>query len=209
VFAFVLAGEAARKATRLWPLFLVMGIAWILTAMIIFRFDYLSVAAVAFLFGCVAIAAGIGELLVASISRGGWVVFHGLLGVLFAVVGFIAFLKPGGTFVGLAAMFSFYLTFLGIFTLINAFMMDAASQTTRWVLGLSGVAYLALGFWAASGWRTSATVLVAFTGAIALVQGVNSLLFGLQLYKAQQLLEPEPGARRAWDDREERRGATV
>ena len=51
--------EILRQASRLWWLFLVTGIAWIVVSLILFRFDYTSVAAVSILFGIVAIMFGV------------------------------------------------------------------------------------------------------------------------------------------------------
>jgi uncharacterized membrane protein HdeD (DUF308 family) len=46
------------RFTRYWWLVLLTGVAWIVVAVIVFRFDYSSVRAVAWLFGWVAIAVG-------------------------------------------------------------------------------------------------------------------------------------------------------
>ncbi|MFO7572181.1 MAG: hypothetical protein R6W48_06215 [Gaiellaceae bacterium] len=50
--------EAAREAGRLWWLFLLTGIAWLVFSFIIFRFNITSAATIAPLFGVVAIVAG-------------------------------------------------------------------------------------------------------------------------------------------------------
>ena len=52
----------SRKLLVPWWLFLVTGIGWMLVALIVLRFDYKSVNAIAILFGIVAIAAGVLEI---------------------------------------------------------------------------------------------------------------------------------------------------
>jgi uncharacterized membrane protein HdeD (DUF308 family) len=45
-----------------WWLFLITGIAWMVVAIILLRFDYTSVSSISILFGVVAIAAGVLEI---------------------------------------------------------------------------------------------------------------------------------------------------
>ncbi|MDP9285872.1 MAG: hypothetical protein M3P41_13115, partial [Actinomycetota bacterium] len=103
--------ERAERIGRYWWLLLVSGIAWIVVSAIVFRFDYNSVVAVAVLFGVLAITIGTMEVALAMVSRGWWRVLHGLLGAIFVVTGVVAFFTPGDTFVGLAAVISFYFVF--------------------------------------------------------------------------------------------------
>ena len=51
----------SRKLLVPWWLFLLTGIGWMLVALIVLRFDYKTVNAIAILFGIVAIAAGVLE----------------------------------------------------------------------------------------------------------------------------------------------------
>ena len=56
----MIAAASQRTLGRLlppWWLFLILGIAWTVVALIVLRFDYTSVNAIAILFGIVAIAA--------------------------------------------------------------------------------------------------------------------------------------------------------
>ena len=95
--------------------------------------------------------------MVGAVSTKGWRILHWLLAALFVVVGVIAFIRPGDTFVGLAAVMSFYFVFRGSFDIAMAF---AAST---------------LGFWAAGSWNVSVTVLVSWVAAGALIHGVGQI----------------------------------
>jgi uncharacterized membrane protein HdeD (DUF308 family) len=159
---------------------LLAGIAWIVLSVVIFRFDYTTVAAVAVLFGIVAIGSAATEFMLSVISTPGWRIVHLLAGVLFVVVGVVAFTHPGNTFLALAALFSFYLIFRGTLDLITALSADGA-MPGRWLLILTGVAEILIGFWAAGSWNLSVVVLVAWVGASALMRGVAEVVGAFQL----------------------------
>jgi uncharacterized membrane protein HdeD (DUF308 family) len=57
------AAEAFREGSQYWWILLVTGAAWLLFAIIIFRFDWTSVSAISILFGCALLAAGASEFL--------------------------------------------------------------------------------------------------------------------------------------------------
>jgi uncharacterized membrane protein HdeD (DUF308 family) len=181
-------GERAERVGRYWWLLLVSGIAWIVVAAIVFRFDYTSVVAVAVLFGVLAITIGTAELGLAMISRGWWRLLHGLLGVIFVSTGIVAFFTPGDTFVSLAAVISFYFIFAGTWNVISSLSMR---QVSGWWLQLvSGLVELGLGYWAAGSFRVSASLLVAFVAAIALIRGVTQISLAFSLHSISE------GARR-------------
>src|SRR5215469_10574935 len=101
-----------------WWLLLITGIAWVLLAVILLRFDYTTVSAIAILFGIVAIAAGVLEIGVLILAAGWWKLLHGVLAVVFIAAGIVAFIHPGNTFVALSAVFSFFLIVAGSFDII-------------------------------------------------------------------------------------------
>ena len=157
-------GQLTESVTRSWWLLLIAGIAWLTVSVMIFRFDYTTVAAVAVLFGIVALCSAANEVLVSAVSTPGWRLAHLLMALLFAVVGIVAFIRPGDTFVALAALVSFYLIFRGTLDLIVAFSMSSAVQGW-WLLMITGLAEILIGFWAAGSWNLSVVVLVAWVGA--------------------------------------------
>jgi uncharacterized membrane protein HdeD (DUF308 family) len=173
-------GERAERVRRYWWLLLLSGIAWIVVAATIFRFDYTSVVAVAVLFGILAIIVGTFELGMAMVSRRWWRLLHGLLAVIFVATGVAAFFTPGDTFVGLAAVISFYFVFAGSWDLVSS--LTLRNVPGWWIQLVSGLVELGLGFWAAGSWRVSATLLVAFVGAMALIRGVAQIALAFSLH---------------------------
>jgi uncharacterized membrane protein HdeD (DUF308 family) len=174
--------ELIERTTRYWWLVLLTGIAWIVVAAIVFRFDYSSVRAVSLLFGVVAIAVGVTELFAAMLMRGWWRIFAALFGVAFLIIGIVAFFTPGDTFVGLAAVISFYFIFAGSWNLVTA-LWTRPGDEAWWVQALAGLIELGLGFWAAGYWNRSAALLIAFVGGIALLRGINEIVLAFRLYQ--------------------------
>jgi uncharacterized membrane protein HdeD (DUF308 family) len=164
-----------------------------LVALIVFRFDWASVLAIGVLFGCIAIAAGIFEFAAASMSVGGWKVLHYIVGIVFVGIGVLAFFTPGGTFVALAAIVSFFFVVAGTFDIVTA-LVTRPENDAWWFQLLAGALQIALGFWAAGNWGRSVVLLVAWVGASTLFRGVAMIIFGLKLRSLRQELETESGA---------------
>ena len=157
-----------------WWLLLIAGIVWVIIAILILRFDYGTVAGIAILFGAFCFVAAANEVMVAAVSSSrGWRILHWLLAVLFVIVGVVAFVRPGSTFAGLAAVMSFYFIFRGSFDIAMAF---AASRAPGWwVLLLVGLGEIAIGFWAAGSWKVSVVLLVSWVAAGALMHGLGQI----------------------------------
>ena len=160
------------STTRYWWLLLITGVAWIVIAIVILRFNYATVAAIAALFGVFCFVAAANEVMVGAVSSKWWRILHWLLAVLFVVVGFFAFFRPEDTFVALAAVMSFYFVFRGAFDIAMA--LAGSRAPGWWVLLLVGLAELAIGFWAAGSWKVS-VVVVSWVAAGALLHGVGQI----------------------------------
>lgn len=168
------AAEALREGSEYWWILLVTGAAWLLFAIIIFRFDWTSVSAISILFGCALLAAGASEFLMIPGARGGWKVARGVLGVLFIVIGVIAFIHPGNTFSALAAVLSFYFIVKGTFDLVVA--LARHGQDLWWIQLLLGLAQIVLGFWAAGDFGRKTVLLLVWVGAAALIRGISQII---------------------------------
>jgi uncharacterized membrane protein HdeD (DUF308 family) len=60
--------EVVEEAAERWWLFLLTGIAWLVFALIVFQWSYTTVYAVSFLFGFVALFAGLNEFFQITVS---------------------------------------------------------------------------------------------------------------------------------------------
>jgi uncharacterized membrane protein HdeD (DUF308 family) len=183
----VITAATQRTLGRLlppWWLVLLIGIGWMLVALIVLRFDYTSVNAIAILFGSVAIAAGVLEIGSTIIASGWWKLLYGVLAVVFIAAGIVSFIHPGDTFLALAAVISFFLVFAGTFDIITA--ISARHEVEVWWLQLvGGIIELALGFWAAGYYGRSAILLVAWVAAFAIIQGVTNIVLAFRVREAQ------------------------
>jgi uncharacterized membrane protein HdeD (DUF308 family) len=171
---------SGRPSSRLWWWVTIVGAEWIIFAIVILRFDDTSIAAVSVLFGVVSLGAAGTEVAAAGISSGGRRIWHYVLVGLFTVVGITSFLRPGDTFRSIAALMSFFLFFRGITDLFLAFSSAGDAASPR-VFVFTGIVELFLGFWAAGSWGLSATVLIAWVGAAALLHGVSDLAYAFAL----------------------------
>jgi uncharacterized membrane protein HdeD (DUF308 family) len=163
---------------------LVSGVAWTVVAIILLRFDYTSVYSVSLLFGFVAISAAVMEVAALFMAPGWWKLLNGILALVFFVAGVLAFVNPGGTFVSLAAIFSFFLIFAGSLDIVMA--ISARKELQVWWLQLiGGIIELALGFWAAGYYGRSAVLLVAWVAAFAMIRGVRDIVAAFRVRELQ------------------------
>ena len=177
--------ENAASKTKLWWLLLVTGAAWIVLSIVILRFDYTTVEAVAVLFGAYCLVAAVNQMMIGSVSSStGWRIAHWLLAAVLVVVGVVSFMNLGATFVTLAAVISFYFIFRGCFDMAIALAGSAVSGW--WVLLICGLIELGLGFWAAGSWNISVVVLVAWVAAAALVHGIGEIALGFQIHQGRR-----------------------
>ena len=172
--------EVLEEASGRWWLFLLTGIAWLVFALIVFQWDYTTVSAISYLFGVVAIIAGVNELFEITVSTTGWKIVHGILGVLFIVVGFYAIWHPYDTFATLAALVGLFLLFRGIFDITVAFVTKDEFELW-WLQLIAGIAQILLAFWVAGNWQNKAILLVVYVGIVALMRGITELFLAFKL----------------------------
>ena len=177
--------EDAVSKSRFWWLLPVTGVAWIVLSIVILRFDYTTVAAVAVLFGVYCLVAAATQIAIGAVSSStGWRIAHGLLAALLVVVAVVSLANLGATFVTLAAIISFYFVFRGSFDIVMAFAGSVVSGW--WVLLICGLIELGIGFWAAGSWTNSVVALVAWVAAAALVHGIGEIALGFQIHQGRR-----------------------
>ncbi len=172
--------EVLDEAADRWWIFLVTGIAWLVFALLVFQWDYTTVSAISILFGVVAIVAGVNEFFEISVSTTGWKWVHGLLGVLFVLVGIYALWHPYKTFATLAALMGLFMLFRGIFDITAAFITKGEFELW-WLQLVTGIIFILLAFWVAGNHEEKAILLVVYVGVIALVRGITEIFLAFKL----------------------------
>lgn len=173
-----------REVGRFWWLFLLTGSAWLLLAVIVFRFDWSTVSAISILFGVTMLGATVVEVLALTVVDGWWKLAHGLLAAAFAIIGIVAFAHPGNTFSALAAVMSFYFIVRGGFNLVVA-IVGRGVNDLWWLQLLIGLAELLIGFWAAGNFGHRVILLVVWVGVVALTRAISDFIFAFELRKAE------------------------
>ena len=172
--------EVADNAAGSWWVFLLTGISWFVFALLVFQWDYTTVYAVSYLFGVVALVAGVNEFVQLSVWSPGWKVVHAILGALFVVAGLWAVVHPDNAFATLAALIGFVFLFKGIVDLTAAF--TTRGRFDVWWLQLAiGLVEILLAFWVAGGFEEKTILLVVSVGVVALTRGLGELILAFKL----------------------------
>jgi uncharacterized membrane protein HdeD (DUF308 family) len=181
------AREVIRGAARLWWLWLVFGVVWIVIAAVILQFDQASVTTVGVLVGAMLLGSALQQFVIFSLAeRDRWL--YAIFGALFGVAGVLALISPEGTFAALADLLGFVFLLIGVFWMIQAFLVREISDL--WWIGLiAGILMVILGFWTAGQFFIDRVyVLLAFAGIWALMHGITDVIRGFQIRKLGELV---------------------
>ena len=169
-----------QEVGRLWWFPLIMGIAWVIIALVILQFDQASVTTVGVIIGAMFLATGAQQLVLATaVDRMKW--FFAIFGVLFLIAGVLALISPENTFAALADVLGFLFLIVGVFWIIQAFT-DRLANPLWWLGLIAGILMVILAFWTSGQFFIHrAYVLLAFAGIWALMQGVRDIVIAFQL----------------------------
>ena len=190
-----------REGARYWWLLLVTGILWLLIAWMVLRLNTTSIATVGVLLGVVFLFAAVNEAGVASLSHGGWKLWHWILAAIFFLGGLYGFVRPVNTFFALASVLGLILIFYGAFEIVQAVATRAVNP--YWWLGLViGILLILLAFWVSGSDRVYAlaqrTYLILFwVGFLALFRGFSQIFLAFTVRHAGHeadatLTDPNP-----------------
>jgi uncharacterized membrane protein HdeD (DUF308 family) len=178
--------DVDNRFRHIWWLPLLIGVAWILVALMVLEFDISSAHTVAVLGGILLLAAGVNEFFDAMMAPG-WRWVHAVLGVLFVVGGIVAIGWPDPTFVAMSRLFAWYLLVKGTFDIVAALALKDVLPLWGFLLA-AGVLEIVAAFWAAGHLARSAGLLLLWVGFVALAKGITNILGAFQL--RHMLLEP-------------------
>jgi uncharacterized membrane protein HdeD (DUF308 family) len=167
--------QMTEQLSKLWWVWLVVGILWIIASLIILQFSAASLVTVGVIFGVLFLVAGIQEFFLASVAPS-WRWLYIVLGIFFVFGGIYALVHPIGTFVALADMLGFLFLLVGVFWTIEAFA--TRSVYDLWFLNLiAGILMIVLGFWTGGQFIVAkASTLLIFVGIWTLFHGVMDII---------------------------------
>jgi uncharacterized membrane protein HdeD (DUF308 family) len=165
---------AAKKFGGSWWILLIVGIAWIVIGFVVLRFDTSTVYVISVVFGVLLLLSAVNEIFRATITLGGWRIWHILFTVLLVIGAIIAFVNPGATFESLAIVVGIYFVFVGTYDIITS-LFSISLSPIWWLQLLSGIAELVLGFLASSSFSSGVVVLVTYVSVLAIFRGVAEI----------------------------------
>ena len=178
----------AREGARYWWLFLVSGVLWLLIAWMVLRLNTTSIATVGVLLGVVFLFAAVNEVGQATLSPGGWKVWHYIMAVIFLLGGLYGFVRPVNTFFALASVLGLILIFYGAFEIIQGFASRAVNPYW-WLNLITGILLVLLAFWVSGSDRVYALaqrtyLLLFWVGFFALFRGFSQIFMAFAVRHA-------------------------
>lgn len=171
---------AERQIADFWWMWLVVGSAWVVAALVILQFDDASVTTIGIILGFMFTFAGVQQLaltLIVDSLRWMWALF----GVFFLGAGMYCFFNPEKTFVGLADALGFLFLLVGVWWTIRAFLEKTVSPLW-WVGLIAGILMIVLAFWTSGQFFIEkAYTLLILAGIWALMQGVTDIMRAFQV----------------------------
>lgn len=172
--------EALKQMSVYWWLWLVIGIAWIIIALVILQFTDQSLDIVGIIIGAMFIGAGIQYFVISTlVHRWRWVWIA--LGTLLIIGGVVAIFNPAETFEAVADVLGFIFLLVGITWIFQAFAEQ--DHNDLWWLGLiAGILMLIIAFWTAGQLAgVKQDLLIVFAGVWALMAGVTDVVRAFQI----------------------------
>jgi len=165
---------AMTQIGRLWWVWLLTGIAWVIISLVILDFSAASVKTVGVLIGIMFLMAGIQQFFIASVADG-WKWLWALFGLVFVVAGIVALFNPTDAFLTLAKVLGFLFLLVGIFWLMEAFAIKD-NNPLWWLTLIAGILMVLLAFWTHGQFLLERTyTLLIFAGIWALMAGVTDI----------------------------------
>ena len=168
-----------HQLARYWWVELLLGVFWVVVAIVVLKFNHASVVTVGVMTGswCSAPRSSSWPSWIRRASRWVWVLF----GVLLAASGIVALIHPEATFAGFADILGFVFLMIGILWTVQAFA-ERVFNDLWWLSLISGILMVGLAFWVSGQFfLTRAATLLVFAGIWAMVKGITDIVRAFQL----------------------------
>jgi Short repeat of unknown function (DUF308) len=166
---------------RYWWVELLLGVVWLVIAVVVLKFNHASVVTVGVLTGVLFLAFAAEEFALATLDDGATRWLWAIFGVLLAVAGVLALINPVSTFAGFAEILGFVFLLIGIMWTVQAFAQRAFNNLW-WMTLVAGILMIVLAFWTTGEFFLErAYTLLIFTGIWALMKGITDIVRAFQL----------------------------
>ena len=170
-----------QRIARYWWVELLVGVFWVVIAVVVLKFNQASVVTVGVLTGIMFWVFAAEEFVLAALDQGASRWIWAIFGVLLTASGVVALIHPRNTFAGFADILGFVFLLIGALWTVQAFAERAFNDL--WWLGLiSGILMLVLAFWVSGQFfLTRAATLLVFAGIWAMIKGITDIVRAFQL----------------------------
>lgn len=170
-----------QRIARYWWVELLVGVFWVVIAVVVLKFNQASVVTVGVLTGIMFLVFAAEEFVLAALDQGASRWIWAIFGVLLTASGVVALIHPRNTFAGFADILGFVFLLIGALWTVQAFAERAFNDL--WWLGLiSGILMLVLAFWVSGQFfLTRAATLLVFAGIWAMIKGITDIVRAFQL----------------------------
>ena len=168
------------KAASYWWVELLVGVLWVVIAVVVLKFNHVSVVTVGVLAGLMFLLFAAEEFALAALDRTTrwlWVLF----GVLLTAAAIVALIHPSSTFAGFADILGFVFLLIGVLWMVQAFA-ERVFNDLWWLSLISGILMVVLAFWVSGQFFLErAYTLLVFAGIWALMTGIIAIVRAFQI----------------------------
>lgn len=180
--------DALKGLSKMWWVWLVLGVIWTIAAVVILQFDEASITTVGVIIGIMFLGAAIQQFMLMTIAPHlRWL--FALFGLLFLGAAVVAFISPEDTFAAIADILGFLFLIVGIFWIIEAFTSRSIGNELWWLGLVAGILMVALAFYTGGQFFIEKQyVLLVFAGIWALMEGVINITRAFQVRRIGRLV---------------------
>jgi uncharacterized membrane protein HdeD (DUF308 family) len=163
-----------------WWVELLLGVLWVVLALVVLKFNNASVVTVGVLTGIMFLVFAAEEFLLAVVDKGArwmWLIF----GILLTAGGIVCLIHPRNTFAAFADILGFVFLLVGILWMVQAFT-ERVFNNLWWLTLISGILMIVLAFWVSGEFFLArAYTLLVFAGVWALMSGIVDIVRAFQI----------------------------
>ena len=178
-----------ERVASYWWVELLLGLFWVVIAVVVLKFDKASVTTVGILTGLMFLVFAAQEFALAAVDRHTrwlWAIF----GVLLAASGIVALIHPVSTFAGFADILGFVFALIGVMWMVQAFA-ERPINSLWWLTLISGIMMIVVAFWVSGQFFVyRAYTLLIFAGIWAMTTGIIDVVRAFEIRELGRQLRP-------------------